>query len=247
VARGIIVLHPDKRGSGESSGNWRLSSIQDFAADVKAGVAFLRRQPGVDPTAIGIIGYSQGGYVASVVAAEDTPVRFTAVISGGTASLRSQIVDELLIEAERRDQPLAEPAANMVHDVYRRLFDAATNPERWGSYTRAATAAQAQDGPLAHALRTVPLDSTHWVVGYLATMGDFHPMPYWDRVSSPAVFIYGAEDSQIRVDASVGRLRASPARAHFTTTVLGSNGHAHFLEDIVAFLAQWFHMRGTDK
>jgi hypothetical protein len=93
----------------------------------------------------------------------------------------------------------------------------------------------------------MPLDSSHWAVGYLAKIGDFDPMRHWDRVNTPAVFIYGGADSQIRVDASIERLRASPAASHFAILTFGANGHALFREDVVAFLVAWARIRGTDR
>src|SRR5205085_2653506 len=69
--RGIVVLYPDKRGSGSSDGDWRTASFADLAGDASAGVALLRARPDVDPSRIGAIGFSQGGYVVSILAAED--------------------------------------------------------------------------------------------------------------------------------------------------------------------------------
>ncbi len=244
--RGVVVLYPDKRGSGESSGDWRTSSVEDLAADVRAGVQFLRRQPGIDTASVGIIGFSQGGYVASVVAAEDSTVRFTAVISGGTATLRDQIVDELVLEAERRSQPLAEAEVQLIRELYGSLFAAARDPQRWAAYTRSVAEAKDKGGPIAYALRTIPLDSTHWVVRFLATMGDFDPMPFWNRTRAPVLFVYGTADTQIQIDASLQRLRASPARSEFVTVTLGGNGHALFRDDVTALLVEWFRSRGKD-
>jgi pimeloyl-ACP methyl ester carboxylesterase len=81
-------LYPDKRGSGESTGDWRDASISDLADDVLAGIAFLRAHSAVDTTAVGTLAFSQGGYVAAVVAAEEPAIAFTAGISDGTATLR---------------------------------------------------------------------------------------------------------------------------------------------------------------
>jgi uncharacterized protein len=245
--RGIAVLYPDKRGSGESTGDWRESSVEDLANDVRAGLAFLRRQPGVDSSGLGILGFSQGGYVASVVAAEDPTVAFTAVISGGTASLRDQIVDELTLEAERRNEPLGEQATARLREVYGSLFTVARRSETWAAYTQIVTEAKALGGPLAYALRTMPEDPTHWVLRHLAHMGDFNPMPYWSRVTSPVLFIYGGADTQVRVDASVERLRSAPSRGHFAMITFGGNGHALFRDDATVFLAEWFRMRGKDQ
>lgn len=245
--RGIVVLYPDKRGSGESTGDWRDASIRDLANDVRAGIAFLRKQSVVDSTAVGTVAFSQGGYVAAVVAAEEPAVAFTAVISGGTATLRNQIVDELTLEAERRGQPLSEVAVRRLGQLYGSLFDFARDRRGWVSYTGAVAEAKAVGGPLAYAVRTMPVDSTHWVLDFLQRMADFDPMPYWNRVSSPAVFLYGGLDTQVRIDESVERLRSSPSRDHFIIITLGGNGHALFRDDINAFLVDWMRSRSKER
>jgi uncharacterized protein len=245
--RGIAVLYPDKRGSGESTGDWRDASISDLANDVLAGIAFLRAQSAVDTTAIGTIAFSQGGYVAAVVAAGEPAVAFTAVISGGTATLRDQIVDELTLEAERTGQPLNEAAVRRLRQLYGILFNVARDRRGWTSYIEAVTEAKAGGGPLAYALRTMPVDSTHWVLDFLQKMGDFDPMPYWNRVATPAVFLYGGLDTQVRIDNSVRRLRSSPSRDQFIVITLGGNGHALFRDDMNAFLVEWMRSRGKDR
>ena len=241
--RGIVVLHPDKRGSGESTGSWRTASIHDLAGDVAAGLAFLRQQPGVDSARIGILAFSQGGYVAAVVAAQEAHNGFTAVISGGTASLRNQIVDEVIIEAEGRGQPLTTMEVGSLRNLYGRLFRFAIERTGWAEYTERVATAQSSGGALAHAVRTLPTDSTVWVFEFIRQMGDFDPMPYWRRVERPTVFVFGRNDTQVRVDESLERLRRAD-REQISTIVFGRNGHALFRADLVAFLSEWIENAG---
>lgn len=247
ASRGIAVLHPDKRGGGESGGDWRTASVADLAGDVSAGIAFLRERPEIDRDGIGVIGFSQGGYVVAQLAAEEPCVAFSAVISGGTASMCEQIVDELVLEAERREQPLDEEELARLHELYRMLFTVARKPEGWDAYVDAVTQAQEAGGPLGHALRTMPLDASHWAVAYLRHMGDFDPMPFWRRVEGPVLFVYGGRDTQVQVDASVRRLRAAPTRDLFTIVTAGGNGHALFRADVNAMLAAWIRARGIES
>jgi uncharacterized protein len=245
--RGIVVLYPDKRGSGESSGDWRQASVRDLAGDASAGLAFLASQSRLDSAGVGLLAFSQGGYVAAIIAAEDPNAEFTAVISGGTASLRDQIVDELVLEAERRNEPLREDGLGRLRDLYGTLFSVAGQRGSWDAYVAEVAEARAAGGPLAYAVRTMPMDSTHWVVGYLQHMGDFNPMSFWDRVESPALFVYGGLDTQVRVDSSIDRLRSAPSRNHFTIVTAGGNGHALFREDIIELLAEWIRTRGSSR
>jgi len=65
---GVAVLLPDKRGSEESEGDWRTASFEDLATDTEAALDFLRAQDVARGARIGVIGLSQGGHVAPLVA-----------------------------------------------------------------------------------------------------------------------------------------------------------------------------------
>jgi dienelactone hydrolase len=73
---GFAVLSYDKRGVGESSGDWRTATYVDLAGDLDAAVDFLARQPKVDPARVGIHATSQSGWYAPLAAAHDRRVRF---------------------------------------------------------------------------------------------------------------------------------------------------------------------------
>ena len=79
---GIAVLVFDKRGAGESTGDWRKSTYQDLAADALAAVQLLKRQKGIDPKQIGLWGNSEGGWVAPLAASQSTDIAFLIVRSG---------------------------------------------------------------------------------------------------------------------------------------------------------------------
>ena len=43
----------------------------DFADDIRAAVAYLRTRPEIDPAKIALVGHSEGGLIAPLVAATD--------------------------------------------------------------------------------------------------------------------------------------------------------------------------------
>jgi uncharacterized protein len=69
--RGIAVLRFDERGVGGSAGSFEAATTADFADDVAAALRFLAAHPAVDARRIGLIGHSEGGLVAPMVAAEN--------------------------------------------------------------------------------------------------------------------------------------------------------------------------------
>lgn len=79
--RGIAVLRYDDRGVGASEGIYREASIADFASDARAAIAYLRQQPNIRKDAVGIIGHSEGGSIALMLAADQT-VDFAVSMAG---------------------------------------------------------------------------------------------------------------------------------------------------------------------
>src|SRR5262249_36954809 len=67
---------------GQSTGDHAKATTMDFADDVEAGVAFLKSRPDIDPRQIGLIGHSEGGVIAPIVAARSPDVAFIVLLAG---------------------------------------------------------------------------------------------------------------------------------------------------------------------
>src|SRR5207244_1983395 len=80
--RGMVVLRADKRGVGKSTGMYEEATSADFADDALAGVDYLKARKEVDPRKIGLIGPSEGGLVAPMVAARSKDVAFLVLMAG---------------------------------------------------------------------------------------------------------------------------------------------------------------------
>jgi pimeloyl-ACP methyl ester carboxylesterase len=80
--RGIAVLRYDDRGFGKSTGNYDSASIFDFSNDAEAGLDFLKTVPFIDHNKIGLLGHSEGGYVALIVASRRSDVSFIVSMAG---------------------------------------------------------------------------------------------------------------------------------------------------------------------
>src|SRR5215510_6768194 len=80
--QGIAVLRVDDRGVGGSTGSNANSTSENFAADVLAGIEFLKGRKGINPKQIGLIGHSEGGLIAPMVAAQSNDVAFIVLLAG---------------------------------------------------------------------------------------------------------------------------------------------------------------------
>jgi hypothetical protein len=80
--RGIVVLRADKRGVGKSTGDYKTATTADFATDAEAGIDYLLTRPEIDAHRIGLIGHSEGGVIAPMVAARNAHVDFIVMMAG---------------------------------------------------------------------------------------------------------------------------------------------------------------------
>lgn len=80
--QGIAVLRYDDRGVGQSTGKFSGATTADFATDADAVVAWLRTRKDINPKRIGLIGHSEGGLIAPMMAARDKNIRFIVLLAG---------------------------------------------------------------------------------------------------------------------------------------------------------------------
>jgi hypothetical protein len=79
---GIAVLRVDDRGVGGSSGETSAATSDDFAGDVQAGIDYLKTRQEIDPKRIGLVGHSEGGLIAPIVATRSADVAFLVLMAG---------------------------------------------------------------------------------------------------------------------------------------------------------------------
>ncbi|HLP10714.1 MAG TPA: alpha/beta fold hydrolase [Flavobacteriales bacterium] len=79
---GIGVLRVDDRGTAKSTGDFSKATTADFANDVKEAVDYLKTRLDVDKKKIGLMGHSEGGLIAPMVAANSTDIKFIVLLAG---------------------------------------------------------------------------------------------------------------------------------------------------------------------
>ncbi|UAM97176.1 alpha/beta fold hydrolase [Polaribacter litorisediminis] len=84
--QGIAVLRYDKRGVGESTGNYDSANSFDFANDVTSAIEYLLTREGIKKNKIGLIGHSEGGLIAPIVASQSSNVAFIVSLAGPSLS-----------------------------------------------------------------------------------------------------------------------------------------------------------------
>ena len=93
---GYLVVRYDERGAGQSGGRQESATIEEFAVDARAVVAYLMKRRDVDPKRISLVGYGEGGWIALVVAAREQKIAAIGLIA-----TPSTTGTELVLEQQR--------------------------------------------------------------------------------------------------------------------------------------------------
>lgn len=104
--RGIGTLRYDDRGTAESTGDFKSATSFDFAQDATAAMTYLLTRSEVKQDAIGMIGHSEGGLIAAMVAAENSNLDFIILLAGPGEPGKKVLLDQSRLLAEAEQAPI---------------------------------------------------------------------------------------------------------------------------------------------
>lgn len=187
---GVATLVYDKRGSGESTGDWTTSSMADMVGDAEAALKVLRGQSRVDPARIGVWGVSQAGWYIPVLASRDPSLAFAIVLTGGGSTPRD-------VEMFMHRGALGRANASAADIAEAEQLLAAYFDWLGGNGKRehvVALIAQARVKPWYNAIRidgVMPSDANRHNWEWVAL---FDPMPYMTQMRMPVLVLLGEAD-----------------------------------------------------
>jgi alpha-beta hydrolase superfamily lysophospholipase len=104
-SNGVAVLRHDDRGAGKSAMPKTSTSYRDLINDSKAAIQFLRGRSEIDPDRIVLIGHSEGGTTASIIASEDSKIAAIALLAGAILANLEQLLLEQTIYQQALERP----------------------------------------------------------------------------------------------------------------------------------------------
>ncbi len=209
--RGIATLRVDDRGVGGSTGRFQDATSADFALDAGAAVAFLTERPEIDAAQVGIIGHSEGGLVAPMVAAERDDVAFIVLLAGTGVPGREILVAQVraILAAAGAKEPLLSEVAAAQRAVLQAIVDEAPR-EELRPLVRTLVVAQAGGPealpPDAEGVIDAQIDAqlamvqSPWFRSFLV----LDPAESLERVTCPTLVLNGSLDVQVVAAQNVG-------------------------------------------
>jgi pimeloyl-ACP methyl ester carboxylesterase len=123
---GVATLRYDERGVGRSTGNHESADLHDLTADVEAMVDYLRELPEIDHSRIGLIGHSEGAYIAPHLASRDSSLAGCILLAGASISIDELMIEQIEYQAEfeELDEPSRALARSLAPAVQQFVEDA---------------------------------------------------------------------------------------------------------------------------
>ncbi len=118
---GFAVLRVDDRGTGKSTGEVEKASSEDFAKDVALSIGYLKGRKEIDQDRIGLIGHSEGGLIAALVAAERKDIDFMVLLAA--PGIKGADLLEAQGEQLNLSSGLSKEAVAAYQPFYRKLID----------------------------------------------------------------------------------------------------------------------------
>ncbi len=137
AAAGIAVLRVDDRSFGASTGTARDATSEDFAGDVAAQVAWLRTRPDIAPGRIALIGHSEGGIIAPLVAARDPRIAAIVLMAGTSKNGVQVLIDQMVGPIERAPGLAPQRRAAMEAAARNQVLADSNSSSAWMRWFRA--------------------------------------------------------------------------------------------------------------
>lgn len=217
--RGMVALTYDKRGNGQSTGDWREVGFEERAADVDALLAWLRSHPDVDPGRVGLFAVSQGSWVANLVAARDTTLAFLIQVSGPAvtpyeADTHAATVAWRRLGLNRTELSAARSLWALEVEAIRLL----PKSPAWERYRDAGAAAARQ--PWFARAQYGMTEPTDWFARWYRKVAGSDPAASVPTIRAPMLWLYGSHDTQSDVRENVRRLKVMRQKWALDLTVV---------------------------
>jgi dienelactone hydrolase len=204
--RGVAALIYDKRGVGQSTGDWHSAGFSELVGDASAAVETLRSQPHVSPGSVGIYGHSQGGTIAPWVASANPHIAFVvAAAPSGVSMAETEIFS---VENDLNVRALPPAQKRLAKRYVRALVATAYDGAPRAALDRAWKDVRGE----AWAFKPPPASDFWW--SFSRRIADYDPLHFWRRVTVPALVLYGEEDEREPPRRSAARIASAYLGAH---------------------------------
>lgn len=202
--KGFAVLRFDDRGGGASTGNVKDATTLDFVKDVSAAVDYLKSRKEVDQNKIGLIGHSEGGMIAPIVATERKDIAFIILLAGPGLTGEEILIrqTELISKAEGIPDQEIEKNIKLSKSIYTEIRNSKNSDE---ANERVTKLLQKYVETLSDSEKTELGDTKAFIERQTKTVASpwftyflkYDPVPTLEKVTCPVLALNGEKDLQV--------------------------------------------------
>lgn len=209
---GIAVLRYDDRGTAKSEGDFGAATTQDFATDAASAVNYLKTRNDIDHQHIGLMGHSEGGIIAPIVAAKSKDVAFIVLLAGtgipGDELLLMQ--SRAIATAQGASGPMMERTLEINRGVFKLIREATEDTDleaELKKYILAEVPAAFRPANMSEEefvksqTRAV---LTPWMLNFIK----YNPALILPKVKCPVLAVNGDKDLQVPAKANLEAIKA---------------------------------------
>ena len=267
--QGIAALAYDKRGMGESTGDFRSVPFMDLADDGLAAIELLKGRKDIDRARIGVWGLSQGGWLGPLAASRSRDISFVIAVSGPAVSPGEQMI--FYYAEELRGEGMKESDVVEASTVRRTIWNYMSNGQNYDGAKKAMADSRAkswydqvkaQQDNLFEPLATPDkiTDPNYRYTRWFKREAIYDPVPTLRALKIPALFLYADHDRLVQVPETVNilkRLVTEDSKLDFAIQIVPNTDHgmriangnasgavsSEYLEDMRTWLSA--HLRLT--
>jgi hypothetical protein len=197
---GIGVLRFDERGIGKSEGDFANATSFDFATDVEAAVAYLKNKSGVDIRKIGLIGHSEGGMIAPIVASRDKSISFIVLLAAPGIPCSELLIEQNYLVG--KTQGMSEEQLQEAQKVNQSLYTILKSKESNEAIKPKLKAILEQS-------RLTDSDAQlHQMLSpWFRTFIQYEPAVYLEQLKCPILVLNGEKDIQVAAHSNTNGIK----------------------------------------
>jgi pimeloyl-ACP methyl ester carboxylesterase len=224
---GIAALAYDKRGTGQSTGDWHQGGFEELAGDAIAALRALQSRSDIDVDRTGFVCQSQGCWVAPIALHRAAPAHFLVAQSGPAVSVAAEDLDYYRVTL--RPQGFGEPEIKEAFELVTTDQRVSLGKASWTELQQ--TIDRFRERPWFKSLGYEPAPVTAPIRTFDRHALAYDPAADIDAIRIPSLWIYGEADTIIPVQDSVASIRRAASQPKPEVIVLPKAGHSFTVSD----------------
>ncbi|NDI97543.1 alpha/beta hydrolase [Flavobacterium sp. LaA7.5] len=217
---GIAVLRYDDRGVAASGGEFEGATTDDFATDAAAAFAYLQSLPSINKKKTGLIGHSEGGTIAPIVASKNNEVAFIVLMAGTAIPGDELMMLQNYLLGKANGMP--EEELTKLGNINRKVYDV-IKEEKDGQVlkTKLQSMFNSELKPL-FISKGIPANqvsqyinmqvaelSSPWYTNFIR----YNPAPALEKVQCPILALNGDKDLQVAAIANLDAIKRAAEKS----------------------------------